>query len=247
MKRLLALLLALTFFLAFASCNEDKNDGKETETTTAIEETGEGVVLGQEHDADEVDEKIVTLKNNGGFFIRFEVTSDSSDQEEADKAEFAYGASGELYYFRMEEEEYYFDLTSETAVEIYTKEEDGWVKSAYTYGADYTKEQVRQVMDGYMAGISTYMTMYDLYSSYPMQKTSATVAGRACDQYTFSMNSFGVSLSFSFCVDRDTDICLKWDASGASLDGSGSASFECREFSTNYTVKLPANAKTAAN
>ena len=243
MKRIFVLLLALTLVLALVSCNEDQKQQEattETETVETIEDAGQAASVAKDHNPDQVEEKIAVLKDQNGFFIRLEIAASSGDGGETDSETLIYGANNNLYYIASSETEEYFDLSSETGADLYTKEDGEWKKTTVPYVDGIDKDQLRATMEGYMTAIIGYMTMYDFYSSYPMQKTSATVAGRACDQYSFSFSYPGVgSLSYSFCVDRETDICLKWEASGSADGESGSGSFECKEFRTDYTVVLP--------
>ena len=87
--------------------------------------------------------------------------------------------------------------------------------------------------------INGFMTMYQAYEGMDAVKTSDTVAGRSCDKYTISYASLGVAVTYSFSIDKATGACLKWDISGASVDASGSVSFVCKEFKTNYKITLP--------
>ena len=73
-----------------------------------------------------------------------------------------------------------------------------------------------------------------------MEKTSAVVAGRECDKYSFSLGVMDYSIDYSISIDQQTGICLEWKFSGqAGEAGSADVAFICTAFQTPYEIEIP--------
>ena len=112
----------------------------------------------------------------------------------------------------------------------------------------YPKATAENGMKSFIDAHSIWLTYYATYapSMKNATKTSATVAGRACDKFNFSAAALGagerlnmVHAEYACYVDKETSICLKWEYS-ATVDGkTQSWSLTCVEFDGNPTFVLP--------
>ena len=208
----------------------NENNGNNNQTSSAVS---------QDHKAEEVETKLQTLIDTNGLFLKYEYHSKDSDGEE-ETGTIAFGADGDIYYIMTDdEEEAYFDFSDNTKLVSYRKYDGEWSKEEMIYNEDFTKEQAEEITKAYSSMVTGFMTMYQAYEELDAVKTSDTVAGRACDKYTTVVATFGVSITYSFSLDKATGACLKWDISGFTTEGSGSVSFECKEFKTNFKITLP--------
>ncbi len=201
---------------------------------------GSSITTSDDHKAEDVSDKVNQMISTNGVFVKYEITS-KSDGEDEETVVIAFGAKDKVYYVNSGEEETYIDLSDDTKFVVYSKDEEGeWTKMSTPYDDEYfTKEQADEFAQAYLTLISSYMTQYQAFENLEATKSSETVAGRSCDKYTVKQATIGYSINYSFCIDKATGICMKWTVEGNSTEGSGYASFECKEFKTNYTITLP--------
>ena len=64
-----------------------------------------------------------------------------------------------------------------------------------------------------------------------------TIAGRSCDKFSDSAAAIGVAVNWTYFIDRETGVCLKYQVDQSA--GNISMTFECTEFKTSG-VSLPA-------
>ena len=234
-KKLLLILLALTVVLSMLVVMTACGDS---------DEEGEGDEAEFEYKASDVETKLDTMRAADGYFIRYEVTENDTDEDGV--SSFAIGAKGKIYYIAYGDDQNYYDLTSDTQSVVYSKDGEGeWTKNVTEYNEYYTKEMMEEVMDAYISAHSIWLTMYDSYTSSmeDVKKSSATVAGRACDKYTFSwagatLGAAG-AVSYSCCVDKATSACLKWEWHANVNGEKEDYVIECKEFNTDPTFTLP--------
>ena len=239
MKKIFLVLLFGFIFLFLGACNLQNianNIGGDGDGDGGSDD---GTTLSEEHKSAEVENKVKELKDDKGFYIKYKVSSTSSDSDDTEEI-LEYGANKDLYYYNVGYSEIVVDLSDKTKMVSYDKEEDGWYKTELVYAElGMTEADAKEMMESYFLAISGYMTMYQAYEGMKMTKTSGTVAGRSCDKYSQKDATIGAAVSYSFYIDKATGICLKWEVSGVSTEGSGSASFECLEFKTSYNVTVP--------
>lgn len=248
MKKFLVFVLFTFAMLFLVGCNVsdlvDKYGDKDDENNTTENNENNGnnnqtsSTVSQDHKAEEVEEKIQALIDINGLFLKYEYHAEESDGETATGA-MAFGADGDIYYIMNDDEEAYFDFSDNTKLVSYRKYDGEWSKEEMNYNEDFTREQAEEVTKAYASMVTGFMTMYQAYEELDTVKTSDTVAGRACDKYTTVVTTFGVSISYSFSLDKTTGVCLKWDVSGYSTEGNASVTFECKEFKTNFKITLP--------
>ena len=233
-KKVLILAIAvLTAFaiLSLAACN-------------LVQVTGGDASISDDYNADTTQRNVNNIRTTGGYRITYRLTTESSDESSENTNDtLTLAAKNDVYYVKNSNvSEQYVDLSNEEYASVYTKGEDGWTLTIKAYDEDYTKADAKEAFTAFESYFIMYATLDE-----GLEKSSATVAGRACDKY-----SWGVSVNFivsasakSECyIDKETGICLKWtanaSASGIGVDsGSGSANFECTEFIIGFTPTLP--------
>lgn len=233
-KKVLILAIAvLTAFalLSLAACN-------------LVQVTGGDASISDDYNADTTKANVASLRSNGGYFIKYQLTAESTGEDaENTNEELTLAAKNDVYYIKNSNvEEAYYDLSNNDYAAVYTKGEDGWTLTFKAYDENYTKADAKEAFTAF----ESYFVMYATLDE-GLEKSSATIAGRACDKYSWgvSMNFLvNVSAKSECCIDKATGICLKWaasaSASGIGMDsGSGSTNFECKEFRTSYSPALP--------
>ena len=96
--------------------------------------------ISKDYNAEEVEENLNALKDDGIFVnlkVAVEAASSSEDSEDLAKAfNFAYGAKGDLYYYCVGDEatEVYLDFNNDDRYEVYTRiGSDGEWEKTVTY------------------------------------------------------------------------------------------------------------------
>ena len=70
-----------------------------------------------------------------------------------------------------------------------------------------------------------------------MQKVGTeTIAGRNCDKYAYKVSGMEISTQWTYCIDKETGVCLKWDVDLSTMEGFVGITFECTEFKTSGAV-----------
>ena len=229
MKRKLSLLaivvaLILVLTMIFVACNKKDDDA----------DTSGGSNITADYNYQQIASKVTELANANGLFVKLHISSTNNGQ--TDTYDVALGVHGQVYYVLSYGNEIYLDLTSDQYYDVYTPYNGTWRKVRTNYSEQVTKESL---VTTYSAMIYGYFGMYQYLTSYEGVKTTATVAGRSCDKYTFTQTAYGATASSEVCIDKATGICLKWAAAGSYQGDSGAVTFECTQFDTSYTATLP--------
>lgn len=120
------------------------------------------------------------------------------------------------------------------------------VYSTYTKGEDgvfVRADDAQELADGYMKQyISTFSSFcYPHEQNFDEMKKGAqtSVCGRVCTEYTYELKDDASEYKYTYTVDDETGICLKYSLEGTETDGtSGVYEYVCTEFSLTG-VKLP--------
>ncbi len=203
---------------------------------------GEGVML--EYDAAQIQANIDKMKNEDGILIELTVTSlETGKMAESEKM--TYAETENYFYYHAGEQEFYMDFSDETKAVTYTKNSEGvWEKHDTVYAdTGLSRADLEAQNDLYASTFLGYLGNYSQFAGQSMQMTSETVAGRECDKFSLSIGAFGYGINYSFSIDKETGICLKWQyGASAGMEGSASVNFTCTRFETPYTITLPENA-----
>lgn len=227
MKKLFAILLSIVTICSLVAC--DLGD----------------LIKGEpiEHDASKVKGNIEALAENDGIMLELAVSFEGTGEvDEATAEKIVYAQKGGLFYISNKGEEVLIDTRDAEKAYIYTKVEgEGWIRETLIYSeTDYSLEDINERCDQYSNTMFGYLTMYSKHASIPMEKTSAVVAGRECDKYSFSLGVMDYSIDYSLSIDQQTGICLEWKFSGqAGEAGSANVAFICTAFETPYEIEIP--------
>ena len=231
---MLLLVLLLVAALTLTACGNDKDDGNEDETASGI---------ASDYNVDLITQKLDALRTTSGLYVKLHITS--TEDGSVEEYDVIYAASGNVYYFRTQEDEIYLEH-GENSLTVYEKEDGVFTKSVINYGAAFTKAQADAMADGYFAALGGYFGAYRAYATavpgMTTVKSTATVAGRACDKYTVTAAAAGASASLEICIDRATGACLKLSGSASAADGNSSVQRQSYEPSLRMRRKYDCTA-----
>ena len=233
MKKLLALFIAALMLLSLTACNRGDSLGQKD---------GDEVMM--EYDQEEMQEKLDKLKNEKGILIEMTVTSTETG-EAPEVGTITYAENKDAFYFKSEEDEIMFDFSNPDKCVTYEKNTDGtWEKYDTVYAeSGITREQMEASASLYTMALTGYLGNYSQFAGQMMTVTSDKVAGRNCDKFTYSMMFMGVGVEYTFCVDKETGMCLEWKMKAAAgMEGSATVEYTCTRFETPYTITFPKDA-----
>ncbi len=233
MKKLFVLLLAvlMTFSLSACSLNGLMGFGN-----------GEGVELNYDYEA--MEQSLTQLKQEDGLLLEMTIVSTESG-EQPESGKIIYAENADAFYYSGEDSEIMFDFSDETKCVTYEKQEDGtWTKYDTVYEeSGITREQMEATAAVYTTSLTGYLSNYSQFAGQMMQVSSDTVAGRDCDKFTYSLMFMGFGMEYTFSIDKETGMCLKWEMSAAAgAEGSATVEYTCTRFETPYTITFPADA-----
>lgn len=221
MKKLLCCLLALILILSLAACG-----GAEKPS----EDPGEQIDPGTEkfeYGTDYINSKLA-----GDYSISYKVSSTESKEETLTYTTTMIHTSAG-YYLSMGGDSQLLFIKNGDSYDMYMYDsENGFEKvDGMTLSEDEVKTQT--------FAFSGYMTSYAQFEDSLKKVGSQTIAGRSCDAYAFDYSGLGVAMKYEYCIDKATGVCMKFQISASTSEGSGQYTFECTEFLTSG-VSLPA-------
>ena len=219
-KKFLLLSFSLLLIFVLVAC-EDSNSSESEDLET---------------NKQQVEEKLVELANNGGYEITYQYTS--SDVASTSFA--TIGANGAYNWYYTGEKEEGIAFEKYNGLTLYYVLKNGvWT---YQYAYEYDANSSKYNMD-LTSQFGMFLQAYEFEDNLKKAKTGI-VAGRTCDVYSYSVNAkgqiiqslVGVDATWSYYIDKETGICLKFEVSGDDGTNKSSASFEVTEFKTNATL-----------
>lgn len=213
--------MTLTFSLTACETEPTVYDLSQTSTIEAIE--------------------VKELREADGLFIEYSVGADSPSTV-------AFGANGNMYYFKSADSENIWDFTLDTQMTSYVKNADGkWDKSVYVYTETYTATSALTLMSDLCATIWGYMVKYDEISSFAefTKEEQTTIAEHLCNKYTYSLEYSDMTFNYVYFIDYYTGVCLKKEYS--SSVASDFIPFVCTQFLDAYTVTAPAEEQISSS
>ena len=249
---LMVLLLIVSLSIVMVACGENKPGENAEENNENNDNTGTGDNNSDtfNYASSAVESQLNTLQQGNGYLIKYRSSGEIEDNSLY--TNISLGAKGNIYYIADETEEMYYDLSDNTCYTYYEKlGNNDWTKTITYYGEYFTKNQAKSGMQAFMSAHSFWLTYYDSFknSMGETTKTSAKVAGRDCDKFTFSaaaLTGEGLSMvraNYACYVDKQTSMCLKWEYSYSVAGETQSWTFECTEFNTNPSLTLPTVSK----
>lgn len=243
------LCLVMTLVAAMTACDllDKLNDlDEENNADESGDQSGEsGASAEFEYKSSAAVSALDSMRQDKGYLIRYSIV----DSDESDATVVSIGAKGNIYYVASGAEETYYDAGNDTGIVFYSKQsaDEEWQKTVMKYSADYTKEDATEAMQAVIGTYSGWLTYYDSFTSSMdgVTKSTATVAGRSCDKFTFSaaaLTGKGINMaraSYECCVDKSSAVCLKWHYSVTADGESHTWTMECTQFNTNPDLTLP--------
>lgn len=230
---LTVLVLVFSVVLVSAACDSPFGGGN-----------SDDAAISEDYNSTNVSQNLETLREGNGILIRYNISGDSTDEDKPENGTFSYGAKGNIYYCESDGEETYYDFSADDYFVEYNShlDEDGntvWTKEITYYSEELTKDRALQGMNLAFSVVMGWMTYYGTNGTgFGMKKSSATVAKRSCDKYSWGLNLI-VKINYDCYIDTQTGICLKWEASASAMGEGASVNFECNTFDTNPTFTLP--------
>ena len=183
----------------------------------------------------EVEEKLTQMANNGGYEITYKY---SSSEEATSFATIGSSGAYSWYYTGNKDEGIAFEKYN--GLTLYYVLKDGEWKYQYAY--EYDASSSKYNMD-LTSQFSMFLQAYEFEDNLKKAKTG-TVVGRSCDVYTYSVNAkgqiiqslVGVDATWSYYIDKETGICLKFEVTGDDGVNKSSSSFEVTEFKTTASI-----------
>ena len=181
----------------------------------------------------EVEEKLNNLANKDGFEITYQYYS--SDTPTAQVATIGAYKGYSWYYNGDKESGIAFEKSNGLTL-YYTLNDGNW---EYQYAYSYDASDSHYNMD-LTAQFSMFLQAYEFDTGLSKAK-QATIAGRSCDVYTYSVSQkgkivsslTGVDATWSYYIDKELGICLKFEVSGDDGSTSSTSTFEVTSFKTN--------------
>ena len=193
---------------------------------------------------DDIRKNIQDLADADGVKIVLAVTDDentgSGMRPKMSSFDMIYAAKNNVYYFRDDKNEYYYDLTSPLSYTVFTHalEEDGWSRKLVLYTSSVTEEKARKELNDTTEAFFMLISQHISFEGNNMNLSTATVAERTCDKYFFSMKVLGVGVTYTTYVDQETGACLGIDCDVTAIANNVSV-FGCTEFKTEFSPALP--------
>ena len=244
---LVALCLVAALVVAMAACGEKINGNNNGNDNGNNGNNGNQVNGGDSFDyqAAAVNAQLEAMRQGNGYLLKYNVSATGENEAST----IAIGAKGDIYYLADDDQEYYYDVSNADHMDWYEKNgaAASWEKTTTNYSEFYTRQQAIDAMQAFVGTYSLWMTYYkDFESSMgDVVKYSATVAGRECDDFTFSAAALTgeglntVRATYSCYVDKATSICLKWEYSATVNGKTETWTMECTTFDTNPNLTLP--------
>ena len=185
----------------------------------------------------EVEAKLNNLANKDGFEITYQYYS--SDSPTAQVATIGAYKGYSWYYNGDKESGIAFEKANDLTL-YYTLKNGNW---EYQYAYSYDASDSHYSMD-LTAQFSMFLQAYEFDTGLSKAK-QATIAGRSCDVYTYSVSQkgkivsslTGVDATWSYYIDKELGICLKFEVSGDDGSTSTTSTFEVTSFKTNAKLE----------
>lgn len=232
----LTLIVALSMVALMVACdlNVDLGGG---------DDTGDDTPSGEEFEykASDVATKLDAKRAGDEYLIKYTITSSEDEGSQV----IGLGAKGDIYYLSYDQDQYYYDLSGDNYV-VYSKSGDNdWAKDVTPFVEAFSKADAKEAMDGVINLHNAYLTQYDAYvgSMEDVTKSTDTVAGRACDKYTFKASGATIGVvahvTYTCSVDKETSVCLKWSYSQIVNGETANYKIECTTFNLSPDFTLP--------
>ena len=141
----------------------------------------------------------------------------------------------EGYYISIMGMELLLIKNGDTYDQYYPNGENGFKKVDFL--DPVTEKEVEKELFG--MGSGNFMRQYDLAISSDLENEGTEkIVGRNCDKYSSKESNVAFAYKYTYWIDQETGVCMKYSFDLAAKDLFGGISFECTEFKTS-DVSLP--------
>ena len=223
-SKIFSIVLVLLLVFSLTACDFLNNGGSQDDKLESSKQ--------------EVEAKLNNLAAQSGFEITYKY--ESSESSEASYATIGAYKNYSWYYNGDKESGLAYEKDKELT--IYYLLKDGVWEYQYAYLHD--KNDSHYSNRDLTHEFSMFLQAYEFDSGF--SKTSqATIAGRKCDVYTYSVSQkgqivsslTGVDAKWSYYIDKELGICLKFEVSGDDGSSTSTSTFEVTEFKTNVNIE----------
>lgn len=228
--------LAIATCMIFTACNFGLSEGEK---------------VSFEYKENDIRQNLRDLADAQGFCITYSVVDDKKVDEnnassisETEKFDLVYGAFHDVYYYKNDAKECVFDLSSDLGFSVFERSLDGesWSREYTLYTSTVTKQTAEAEVEKTAEDFFELATQHLGFDGSNMVIGSATIAGRECGSYSFSIKVFGVGVSYHTYVDNATGVCLGINCDvTAIVQDEDLDVYECTDFKTSYTLLVPEN------
>lgn len=186
----------------------------------------------------EVEAKLNDLASKNGFEITYRY--ESSDSEEVSYATIGAYKNYTWYYNGNKESGLAYEKANDLTL-YYLLKDGEW---EYQYAYLYDKNDSHYSNKDLTHEFSIFLQAYEFDSGFS-KNSQATIAGRKCDVYTYSVSQkgqivsslTGVDAKWSYYIDKELGICLKFEVTGDDGSSTSTSTFEVTEFKTNVNIE----------
>ena len=186
----------------------------------------------------EVEAKLNDLASKNGFEITYRY--ETSDSEEISYATIGAYKNYTWYYNGNKESGLAYEKANDLTL-YYLLKDGEW---EYQYAYIYDKNDSHYSNMDLTHEFSIFLQAYEFDSGFS-KNSEATIAGRKCDVYTYSVSQkgqivsslTGVDAKWSYYIDKELGICLKFEVTGDDGSSTSTSTFEVTEFKTNAKLE----------
>lgn len=211
LKKIIYLFTLFIILIAFVGCSANVVENDELSESQA-----------------DVEAKLVDMANNGGY----ELTYTMETEDGSDYATVGANKNVSWYYTRDAEVGIAFEKSNNLTL-VYQAEHGVW-EYKYAYEPD---EETKEYEKDLTAQFSQFLQAYE-FNGILKKRGTAEIVGRECNVYDGSISSklgfiskiSGIDLTWTYYIDIETGICLKYVVSSTLEDNSNDVSFEVVDF-----------------
>ena len=186
----------------------------------------------------EVEAKLTELANKDGFEITYKY--ESSESSEVQYATIGAYKNYTWYYNGNKESGLAYEKANDLTL-YYLLKDGEW---EYQYAYLYDKNDSHYSNVDLTHEFSIFLQAYEFDNGFS-KNSEATIAGRKCTVYTYSVSQkgkivsslTGVDAKWSYYIDKELGICLKFEVSGDDGSTSSTSTFEVIEFKINAKLE----------
>lgn len=222
-KKLLFVMILMFMTCSLFACSMI---GDIIDSETGNDDDGESLEVTQEQ-AEEKLEKIATEK---GYLVKYAIYE--TDNSEKESETMTIGASGDYTWYISNDQGGAF-MYKDGMMYTWKYENGSW---EYNGRYETSAEESASLTNLF----SSYLLLGYSFGDSMKKSGTKTIAGRKCDIYTYKMGMLNFSYSYSYYLDQETGMCMKYEIGAKSGTDSASVGMEVTEIKFNVDpISLP--------